>query len=67
VAAHAAIGGGRPVSFDEAVDVMAYAAYSKANLSETLRFPAKLHEALNVLRSHRSHAPQDCDPAVSPV
>ena len=52
------------MSYAEALDVMAYAAYSHANLSETKRFPTKLSEALNVLRSH---APKDCELAVSPV
>jgi hypothetical protein len=52
------------VNFSEALDVLAYAAYSHANLSETKRFPTKLREAYDVLRSH---APKDCDPAVSPV
>jgi hypothetical protein len=49
------------MTYCEALDVMAYAAYSHANLSETKRFPTKLSEALNVLRSH---APQDCDAVV---
>jgi hypothetical protein len=49
------------VSYSEAVDVLAYAAYSKANLSETKRFPSVLHEALNVLRAH---APKSCHDAV---
>jgi hypothetical protein len=52
------------VSYCEALDVLAYAAYSHANLSETKRFPTKLSEALNVLRTF---APKDCDLAVSPV